>query len=577
MLSPNSYQLDEIVSFGEAHVPSSRVGVPQTSTSRHFTKIGEIARLNPNSNPNASGFTSTSDAFRFPESSATLSSNMRLIATDIIAHYRPNPCDLRVWLRHRGEPQRDPTEFEQVLRRLGDRHEREHLATVGAYLDLSRLAEEERVRQTRDAIRNRVPVIYQAGFRVAHTFGDIEAEIVGYPDFLILDGDGYVIRDAKMARRIDEENHPEILLQVQLYGWLVERSSGVAPKALQVFSGMKEIVPVPYDGGAAALAALERLVAIKRLESEPYEPVGWSKCGPCGYDERCWNRAEATGDVAIVPVVDQSLARTLDGIGVHTCADLLARFDSVSLAELKRPHGNGEQRVGKRAERILLFVEAIQKREAKILAAPAIPQLPNYAMYDLEGMPPTLDELDKIYLWGVQVFGDKPSEFMPAEAGFGPDGDREAWLAFLQNANRIFEVWGDIPFVHWACYEKTYLRKYIERYGDPDGVAARVIANLFDLLPITRESVILPVPSFSLKVIEQYVGYRRKLPEGNGQWAMAKFIEATETADEAKRQELMEDILAYNQEDLEATWAVFRWLKAKPPKANPNHAPPTVA
>jgi hypothetical protein len=48
---------------------------------------------------------------------------MRLIATDIIAQYRPNPCDLRVWLRHQGEPQRDPTEFEEVLYRLGDRHD----------------------------------------------------------------------------------------------------------------------------------------------------------------------------------------------------------------------------------------------------------------------------------------------------------------------------------------------------------------------------------------------------------------------------------------------------------------------
>jgi predicted RecB family nuclease len=499
----------------------------------------------------------------FPESSATLPSDMRLIATDIITRYRPNPCDLRVWLRHQGEPQREPTEFEQVLYRLGDRHEREHLATLGLYLDLSRLAEEERVRKTREAIADRVPVVYQPAFRVAQTFSSIEAEIVGIPDFLILDGDAYLIRDAKMARRIDVENHPEILLQVQLYGWLLERSSGVEPKALQVFSGLKQVIPVPYDGGVAALAALDGLLAIKRAEAEPYEPVGWSKCGPCGYNERCWNRAEANGDVALVPDVDQSLARTLNGMGVRTSSELLNSFDVVRLSELKRPLGNGEQRVGKRAERILLFAEAVQKREEKVLAAPAIPRLANYAMFDLEGMPPHLDELDRIYLWGVQVFGEKPSEFLPAVAGFGPDGDSEAWFAFLQNAKKIFEVYGEIPFVHWASYEKTYLRRYIERYGDPDGVAGRVTANLLDLLPITRESVILPVPSFSLKVIEQYVGYKRKRAEYGGQWAMAKFIEATETCDDEKRRELMNAILDYNREDIEATWAVFRWMLRK--------------
>jgi len=44
---------------------------------------------------------------------------------------------------------------------------------------------------------------------------------------------------------------------------------------------------------------------------------------------------------------------------------------------------------------------------------------------------------------------------------------------------------------------------------------------------------------------------------------MEKFIEATETSDEGKRKQLMDKILAYNQEDFEATWVVFRWLCGK--------------
>jgi hypothetical protein len=39
---------------------------------------------------------------------------------------------------------------------------------------------------------------------------------------------------------------------------------------------------------------------------------------------------------------------------------------------------------------------------------PLIEQGPNYVMFDLEGMPPQLDELEKIYLWGMQVFGERP-------------------------------------------------------------------------------------------------------------------------------------------------------------------------
>ena len=44
---------------------------------------------------------------------------------------------------------------------------------------------------------------------------------------------------------------------------------------------------------------------------------------------------------------------------------------------------------------------------------------------------------------------------------------------------------------------------------------------------------------------------------------MAKYIEATEMADEQRRQEVMDQILIYNKEDLEATWAVLHWLKLK--------------
>jgi predicted RecB family nuclease len=137
-------------------------------------------------------------------------------------------------------------------------------------------------------------------------------------------------------------------------------------------------------------------------------------------------------------------------------------------------------------------------------------------MFDLEGMPPHLDELDRIYLWGAQVFGEKPSEFRVALSGFGADGDKEGWIAFLGIAKQIFETYGDIPFVHWAPYEQTYLRRYVERFGDPDGIACRVEANLLDLLTMARDSLVLPLPSFSLKVVEDYVGFERKGAEYGG-------------------------------------------------------------
>lgn len=42
---------------------------------------------------------------------------------------------------------------------------------------------------------------------------------------------------------------------------------------------------------------------------------------------------------------------------------------------------------------------------------------------------------------------------------------------------------------------------------------------------------------------------------------MARYIKATETRDETQRTAIMDEIAAYNREDLEATWAVLEWLR----------------
>ena len=44
---------------------------------------------------------------------------------------------------------------------------------------------------------------------------------------------------------------------------------------------------------------------------------------------------------------------------------------------------------------------------------------------------------------------------------------------------------------------------------------------------------------------------------------MAKYIEAIETDNQEQRNKLMNQILDYNREDLEATWSVFNWLRSK--------------
>lgn len=488
---------------------------------------------------------------------------IRLTASDFYTYLRPQVCVSRVYRRHHGEPEQPPGPYEELLLRLGQLHEKTHLAAVPKVVDLSLETREHRESKTLQEVKKKDSAIYQAAFRATTILAGIKVEIVGDPDFLIPESGHYLIRDSKISRRINEKDHPEIIRALQLYGWLYEQTLRNPPHRLEVHSGTGNIIEVEYDHGAAALNLLEQILSIKTSRTRPYSPVGWSKCRDCGFFQSCWPAAEQNRDVALVSGVDQGLAIALRGAGVHTAADLLSRFDESSLADFKRPWGAKLQKVGKRAESILRMARAMTSGKEILIESPAIPDFPNYVMFDLEGLPPTLDELEKVYLWGLQVYGMNPGEFLAATAGFGPDGDREGWLEFLRHTKAILEKYGDIPFVHWHHYERVRLDLYIERYGDSDGIASRVRNNLLDLLPITQNSVALPLPSYSLKVVERYVGYERTLDEYGGDWAMAKYIEATETEDEAKRRELMNKILAYNREDLEATWAVLKWLRNK--------------
>ncbi len=485
---------------------------------------------------------------------------MQLSPTDLYTALRPTPCTLRVYLRARNEPEAAPGPYETVVRELGRRHEESHRAALPNLVDLSRVLADDRERLTLDAIRARANNLYHPVLRAAVNIAGEECVVVGEPDFILIEPDGLVVRDCKMAIRVNDDDHPEIFRAMETYGWLLHSVSGEKPIRLEVLNGRGEVIQIPYDEGAAALALMEQIVRTRRLVDAPYEPVGWSRCGDCGFNARCWDAAVQAGDVATVPGVDQSIARRLRELGVSSVSDLLRMLDRDSLADVKRARGAKMVRIGSAATRIMDSAEVISQGQERWLQRPQLPAASNYVMFDCEGLPPQLDEVDKVYLWGLQVFGSAPGPYVGSIASSGMDGDRGGWVDFLLAASQVFSQHGDVPFVHWAVYERVKLDGYVARFGDPDGVAARVRRNLIDLFPITRDSVVLPLPSYSLKVIERHVGFERSLPEGSGDWAMAKYVEAVETNREDLRQSLLMEISDYNREDLEATWAVFQWL-----------------
>ncbi|MGE5279002.1 MAG: ribonuclease H-like domain-containing protein [Acidobacteriota bacterium] len=530
---------------------------------------------------------------------------MHFRATSPYDLHRPSKCEKRVALRHRGVPEADPSEFVELLRRLGERHERAHCNTLADVRDLSPFKgdAEAHERETLAAIRAGAPAVYQARFSAEVILDGETHDLVGEPDFLILaPGGGYFVRDSKLARHVGGGRHPEIVLQLQLYGWLYERAVGAPPAGLEVHCGTGAVIVVPYDG-KAALDHLRELRRMRLAPEDAYEPVGWSKCAACGYRELCWKRAEAARDVALLPGVSQDWARRLHEQSVADIPALRAAFDRPDLRPLfcEPATRKSPERMKPAAVTIRRSLKAHESNAPVPITPLELPGPSDCVILDLEGLPPQLDELEKVYLWGIKDFRCDPPRYLHADAGIGEEGDRRGWEDFLRIASGLLEASPDLRFVHYGNYEQTKINLYLERFpplppgegqgegplsplppgegrgeGVPPadqiqsppptagGVATGLLSRLFDLHRAVKRSFALPVPSNSLKQIEKLAGFSRELPDANGAWAMCRYIEATETSDPAARDAIVGRILAYNEEDLDATRAVMEWMRSLP-------------
>jgi len=491
---------------------------------------------------------------------------VRFKATDVFQYFKPSPCARRVsWIAHGFEQEAKDDPFMALLRRLGERHEHAHVATFPGILDLSPLKDnpEERERQTLAAIRDGVLAIYQPRFRQIVPLDGDSIELIGEPDFLLRaeNGGGYVVRDSKLARNVLSSRHAGIPAQLQIYGYLYELAAGTPPASLEVHNGAGEIVRLEYRGPTAVLDLLREHRRLRAADTGVYEPVGLSKCGGCGYERRCGDEARATRDVSLLQPVDQKKARAFHARGIESIEQIPPAIDGADHRDMFW-QGKKIPRITPVAARLRRFAEAFLANRPVVIETPQLPDPARCVFLDLEGLPPYLDELEKIYLWGIKDYRVNPRRFMPALADFGPDGDRAGWERFLEIADRLLSEAPDLKFVHWGSYERTAIERYRNLHGG-GAVADRILANLVDLLSVTRASIVLPVPSYGLKSVEKLAGFERKLVDYQGSLAMARYIEAVETADPAARDVIVGEILKYNEEDLDATRAVMEWLRAQ--------------
>ena len=100
------------------------------------------------------------------------------------------------------------------------------------------------------------------------------------------------------------------------------------------------------------------------------------------------------------------------------------------------------------------------------------------------------------------------------------------------------------------------MRHAIEQ-GIPELDRRRMEQRMIDLYDYTRSRVIFPLPYYSLKDIGAYIGYTWR-DSMDGADSVLLF---EEWLMHPRQSSLFKKLLAYNEDDLRATWALKTWLE----------------
>ena len=458
-----------------------------------------------------------------------------------------------------------PSAFVEMLRERGNTYEASVVSDlVPAPLSLRELPMDARVEETIRAMSLRTPLIFG---------GRLESDdLIGEPDLLRLDGDGYIAGDIKSGRGEeggdeDSPGQPKLhyAVQLALYCDLLERHDlSAARRAFVLDVEGREVL---YDFTAARgpktpetwWEAYQRLLAKARAiasQTERTTPALVGDCKLCHWSTVCTRVVVETCDLSLVPEVGRSrrdqLARTFSDIRALATADLVATEAANPLAF----KGLGIKQVARWQARARLQLASDPKPYA--LKALDLPPSEHLLFFDVETDP----MLDFCYLhgfWCVEAGERRFVEFHTV------DGSRDEERRVFAQALQFVRERPNAVVVHYSPYERVTWRSLAARYPDVPGAseAEALISkpHAFDLYnDSVRPNTEWPTRDYSIKSIAKWLGFSWRDTNPSGAASIEWFQSWLTSGDPAELQR----ILDYNEDDCRAMEVVLDALRTLP-------------
>ena len=511
-----------------------------------------------------------------------VSGEVRLAATDVSNHLACHHLTYLELSAARGERERPQWEAPDlaVIRELGLRHEARYFAFLEKngleLLSLAGMDEARIVEETRRAMESGVEVIAQGALRCGRWFGrpDLLRRVARPSRF----GDwSYEAYDCKLAR----ETKVTTILQLAFYSELLGEMQGGTPESLPEFMW---VVP-PAKAFAAERYRVAEYAAYYRYvkgqlekacangaEVETY-PEPCTHCDVCRWFRECDARRRSDDHLSLVAGIRRQQRDQL----VVWNAETMAKLAMLPIPLKQKPLHGSREGIEKVREQARVQVEArtqdkLVHEPLPIVEGTGFCKLPEPSVgdvfVDLEGDPFAGDPEaggGQQYLLGFVAADDDGKLRYEKRWAFTAEEEKNGFEWLVDEVMARLKKSPAMHVYHFGAYEPATFKNLMGRYATREDEIDRMLraGSFVDLHTIFKQALRASVEEYSLKKLEAFYGFKRKIPPEESRAAMRYVEHRLELgwAKEELPERFREAMEGYNGEDCFSTAALRDWLE----------------
>lgn len=280
-------------------------------------------------------------------------------------------------------------------------------------------------------------------------------------------------------------------------------------------------------------------------QQEPEVFISRQRCSLCNWYGYCYEVAKSSEHLSLVPGVTPKRYEELQELGVNSVNSLMEVSEDTIASML----GDGIARQLKQQITALNSDRPIVNSNFDLINTQPIPTGAIELYFDIEAEP----ERQIDYLLGVLLV-DRSNNTQKFYAFLAehPEDEGKIWQQFLD----FIALYPDAPIFHYSEYELDTIKRLARLYDTPAVETKELVSRLVDLHRWVTKSVVLPVESYSLKALANWIGFYWRDNQGSGDQSVCWYDQWLDRQD----RELLDLILRYNEDDCQATLCLKDWL-----------------